>query len=126
MFDDVQPGAEGGERRSFLDRRVHEEQRFGERLPRCFIDRPPRKLGDAVLREVAIALVAQWLPADTDGGESRREQAVQMKIVERGQQFAVREIADAPKDHERDRFGDEWRRLPDRETVEERFRHRAS
>jgi hypothetical protein len=116
----------GGKRRAFLDRLVHEEQAFGERLPGRLVERPARELSDAVLREVAIALVAQVLAADADRGESRREQPVQMKVVERGEQFAVREIADPTEDHERDRFGHDWRRLPDRETIEERFSHRAS
>ena len=44
-------------------------------------------------------------PADADDRRARRQQTVEMQVVERRQQLAMREVAGAAEDHERDRFG---------------------
>ena len=49
VLDDVEPGAERRKPLLVVDRRVDEEQRLRERLPRRLVDRPPREPGDAVL-----------------------------------------------------------------------------
>ena len=68
-----------------------------------------RESRDAVLRELAIGIVAHRLTADADDGDVVGKQAVDVQVVERRQQLAVREIAPAAEDDDRhDDFFTAW------------------
>ena len=81
----------------------------------------PRELRDAVLRELAIRLVAECFPPHADDGDARRQEAVDVKVVERGQQLAMREIAGAAEDHQRHRIRGDRKGFADLQLFEERI-----
>jgi hypothetical protein len=84
MLDAVQPRPEGGKPALVVERHVDEAQRPGERLPRRLVDRPPRKLRHTVFRERAVVVVAHLLAADADDSELRRQEVIDVQVVEGG------------------------------------------
>ena len=125
VLDDVEPRSKRRERLRIVERRGDEVERVGERPPHGFVRRPPREMRDAILREVAIGLVGHVAATDADHREARRQQAVDVQVVERGQELAVREIAAAAEDHQRDRLRGDRRRHAGAEPGEDRIVRRA-
>ena len=100
MLDRVEPGAERRERVRVFEVEADEEQGLGERSPLRFVYRAPREALDALARERAVRLVGERIAAGADDGDARRKQAIEMQVVERRQQLAVRQIAGAAEDHD--------------------------
>ena len=88
-----------------VDSHVDEEQAAGEAVPAFFVEAAAREPLDAVTGELPVPVVVELLPADADDGDTGRKQSVDVQVVERRQELAVREIAGAAEDDEGDRFG---------------------
>src|SRR3982751_4647853 len=101
VLDDVETGAERRETGLAVEIRRAEEQAGGEGLPRLCVDRPPRELLHAVSRKGAVLVVGRRLAADSDDSDARRQQAVDVQVVERRQQLAMRKVARAAEDDDR-------------------------
>src|SRR5262249_43849912 len=78
-----------------------EKQSGGEGLPRGRVDRTSRELLDAVPCKRTEGLVGHRPAADADDADARRQQAVDVQVVERWQQLPVREIAGAAENDDR-------------------------
>src|SRR6185503_7833210 len=91
-----------------VDRGVDEEEHLREGAPGLLVERPPRKLADALFREVAVGVVGHLLAADADDREARRQQAVDMQVVERRQQLAMCQVSVAAEDDDGHDFLTAW------------------
>ena len=125
VLDRVEPRSQFRQTVRVIDRRADEEQCGRERLPHRFIDRAARKLGDPVFREFAIFVVAQLGSADADNRDPRWQQAVEVKVVERRQQFAMRKVAGAAKYDDRHRIGLRCPTVAGRQLFDQRRRGHA-
>ena len=131
VFHDVQPRAEA--REGAVDRGARPEQVRGECRPRMRVDRPPRERLDAGPGELPVVVVGHRFAADAGNRHARRQQPVEMEVVERRQQFPVCQVAGAAEDDDRHRLGGDRRRRARRELFVQRrvgrredvFRHRA-
>ena len=110
VLDRVEPRAEPGKAVVLAYRRRNKKQRRREIVPCLRIERPARKSTDSVLRELAIRIVIEARPSDSNNRHARGKQPVEIEVVERGQELAMRQIAGAAEDHERDGIdGDDLR-----------------
>jgi len=101
VLDGIQPRAERRERPLVVEGHIDEEERVGERLPGLLVDRPARELGHAVFGERAVRIVRLVFAADADDGDLRGKEMVDVQVIERRQQLAVRQVAAAAEDDDR-------------------------
>ena len=107
VLDGVEVCAERSVHRRVVEGPLVVEQRLREPLPVGVFGWTPGELGRAVFGEVPIRLVGERLTSDTHDRKAGRKQTVDVKVVERGQQLAMRKIAGAAEDHDRDRVNDD-------------------
>jgi hypothetical protein len=135
VLDHVEARAERRQRRIPFERRHGKKQIRRKRLPRALVDRASRERGDAVPGKRPVGVIAHLLAADPDDGDARRQEGVDVQVVQGGEELPVREIAAAAEDDDGDRRGGHGHRLADRQALVERLlcrtdgrglRHRAS
>src|SRR5208282_4707763 len=81
------------------ERAAIEMQHRGELRPAFFLDRAARELLDAAERERAIPFVVEIFHRETEDRELVGQFAVERKIVQRGNQLAMAQVAGAAENH---------------------------
>ena len=97
MLDEIEPGAERRKARWVRQVDRDEEEGGGKGGPAPIVDRPARMPRDTFAGKRSIGLVGQRASTGRHDCEWRRQQPVDVKVVEGRQKLAMREIPAPPK-----------------------------